>query len=175
MATPPENESDPIQLDVNNILEEVIEIETHLHSYERWRGLHGTPTGTRFADETETSWQIDSGNTVFGSWVQVLGTDDTPVDTGKTYFDWHRILITAVERTVTYRVQFAFGAAGDAAVAAGDYTEVCIQVGVGALDPFPVTVQGLRHVAGTEAWARCRCNANTGTMDFMVGIHEYDS
>ncbi len=93
----PDNPGDPIQYDTNLLITnmaamqvnvdtieaEVIEVEKHLHSPERWLGLNGAPTATVFADANETSYQIDSGNTVFGSWVQILGTDDTPVVAGK--------------------------------------------------------------------------------------------
>lgn len=170
-----ENLNDPIQVDVNSIYDEVVEIETHFHSYERWRGAIAVPTATRFADETETAFQVDSGNTVFGSWVQILGTDDTPIGSGKTYFDFHLVLIVDNEQATTYRLQFAFGADGDTAVAAGDYTEVLIKFAVGTTQPTPVQVQGERHAAGTEVWARCRCASNTGTLDFLIGMHEYDS
>ncbi len=164
----PENLHDPIQVDVNDI-------HTVLHSHERWLGAHGSPTGTRFADETETPFQIDSGNTVFGSWVQVLGTDDTPVDADKTSYLWDLILVTDLEQTTTYRIQFAFGADADVALAAGQYTEVVIGKGPGTVDPFPFDFHNDKHTAGTEAWARCRCASNTGTVDFMIGLHEYDS
>ena len=156
----PDNPGDPIQYDVNNIYDEVVEIDTHLHSPERWLGAKAVPTATVFAEANETSYQIDSGNTVFGAWLQILGTDDTPVIADKAYFDFHRVLITDVEETTTYRIQFAHGADADVAVAAGDYTEVIIKFGVGQVKPTPFDVQNERLAAGEEVRAVALAVAN---------------
>ncbi len=171
----PENPGDPIQFDVNDIQVDVNVIHETMHSHERWLGAHGSPTATRFADVTETAFQIDSGNTVFGVWVQVLGTDDTPLDSGKGSYQWDQILITDLEQTTTYRIQIAFGPDADAALTAGHYTEMLVRKGPGLVEPFPVDFHNDIHDAGEEAWARCRCASNTGTVDFMIGLHEYDS
>ena len=149
------------------------EIEVHNHGYERWLGAKAVPTATSFADETETAFQIDSGNTVFGDWVQILGSDDTPIDAGKTYYDLHRLLITAAERTTPYRVQIGFGESGAAALSAGTYIVFMFAKNTGVPQPSPVVIQGDRQAAGTLCWARCRTNADTGTLNFTVGLHEY--
>lgn len=164
-----------VDANVDTILAEVLEIEVHMHSPERWLGQHPSPTSTVFAEANETAYQIDSGNTVFGAWLQILGTDDTPVIAGKAFFDFHRILITDHQETTMYRIQIAYGADADVAFAAENYTEIVVKFSVGQVKPAPFVVQDVRCPSGTEIWARCRCASNTGTLDFMIGLHEYDS
>ena len=107
----------------NSLAYRVHEIERHLHSYERWMELAGTPAAeTHRADAAGTGagvFQIDAGNDALGSWLQILGSSDTPVIGGTAYYDMHRILITATERNAIYVVQIAFGATGNGAVTAG--------------------------------------------------------
>lgn len=143
----------------------VAEIERHIHSYERWFGSGG---------QTLTPFTIDSGNNTWGAWVQILTAANTPVTVGNAYYDLHRLLVTTAERNTPYRVQLGFGASGAAALTAGEYTEVMYAPNVGLIDAAPVEVQGRRHAAGTPAWARCWNAADTGTLTFYVGLHEYE-
>jgi hypothetical protein len=143
----------------------VAEIETHLHSYERWLGLGG---------ETLTPFQIDSGNNDWGAWVEVLAVGDTPVQTGKTYYDLHRLMVVDAEQTTIYRIQLAFGGDGDSAVAVGNYTELMYIAFTAAADSGPIEVNTRRQIAGTRCWARCWNASNTGTLDFYIGLHEYE-
>jgi hypothetical protein len=156
------------------------EIERHLHSYERWLGAAAAPVGeTHVADAigtTTTAFQVDAGNDTWGSWLQVLGSEDTPVLSGMSNYDLHRLAVVAVENAnTTHLIQFAFGASGAAALAAGAYTELVFR---------PQTVQGaeeilfmqMRRIAvGTKAWARIwAIGQNTSTLDFFCGAHEYE-
>lgn len=157
----------------------ITELERHIHSYERWFELAGTPAAeTHRADAAGTGagiFQIDAGNDAYGAWLQVLGSSDTPVAAGSAYFDVHRILVTATERSAIYVMQLAFGATGDGAVTAGTYVEIPFAPASNLVDAGPVEVNCRRLAAGTKAWARCICpGQDTATLNFMIGLHEYE-
>jgi len=158
----------------NSLAYRVGEIERHLHSHERWYGVAGTPSATHKADQVAkdiASFQIDAGNDAYGAWVQLLGSADTAYK-----YDLYEISVTAVERASTVHfVQIAFGATGDAAVTAGDYTEFIYRSGAAITREAPVTFQTRRHAAGTLAWARCLAyDSDTGTLNFYFGMHYYE-
>lgn len=161
----------------DTILEEVVETEKHLHNVERWAAVAASPSGeTNVADfDTMTAFQMDAGNDTWGSWLQVLGSADTPVTTGMTKFDPHRMMILDVERDVTAtRIQIAWGATGAAGLAAGDYTEILIApLKSGRHAPFDIMCK--RIAVTTKVWCRCWVSGqNTGTVDFYLGLHEYE-
>lgn len=167
--------------EIDNILEEVIEIETHLHSNERWLEKAATPSGeTHVADRIGTvggngAFVIDAGNDTWGSWVLILGSEDTPVDTGKTKFDAQRIEVSAAERNAVYYIQMAAGSSGAAALALGNVTEFVVKPLSNQIDSGPIRLQSKRADSGTKIWARCMCpGQDTGTLSFFPGVHEYD-
>jgi hypothetical protein len=73
------------------IYEETVEIEKHLHTNERWFGIAVTLSlPTHVADNILTAvspFQIDAGNDTWGTWVQILGSNDTPMQSGITKWD----------------------------------------------------------------------------------------
>jgi hypothetical protein len=162
----------------NSLAYRVAEIERHFHSAGRWFGKATTASGEdHVADRIGSNngaFQIDAGDNAWGAWVQILGATDTPADTGKVYFDPHEIVITAAERTALYYIQIGRGASGAAALTAGTYTELALDLtdrGGGAI----VDVQTGRAPAGSKLWARCMCpGQNTATLDFVMGLHEYE-
>lgn len=164
---------------IDDIAEEVVEVEVHLHSYERWFETAASANGEiHVADRIGSgsgAFRVDADNDDWGGWVQILGSSDTPADTGKVKYDLHRLLIGATERNATYFLQIAYGSSGAAALAAGTYTEAVFVPASNLVDSGPVILQTERITAGTKAWARCMCpGQNTATMDFYIGLHEYD-
>lgn len=162
----------------NSLAYRVHEIEKHLHNWESWFGLAASPTADHKADRvgsaTDEPFQIDAGNDAWGSWVQLLGADDTPARTAMAYYDVHRIQFIAAERDETYFLQLGVGATGAAALSAGTYTEVVFKPASNLIDAGPVYVLMSRAAAGSLLWARCFCrDQNTATLDFYIGIHEY--
>ena len=156
------------------------EVERHLHSYERWFGAAGVPVGeTHVADRigtTVTAFQADAGNLTWGNWLQVLGSEDTPADVGMATFDPHRIMVTALENAnAIHLVQIAFGTSGVAALAAGTYSEFVFKpLSVQGQETI-LTIQTRNIVVGIKAWIRVWVvGQNTSTMDFFIGIHEYE-
>jgi len=157
---------------------ELAEVEYHFHHYSRWFELASVPAAeTHRADAAGLgggSFQIDAGNNTWGSWVQILGSSDTPIATDGVYYDLHEILVTATEKNFLYVVQIGFGASGAAALTAGDYMEEVFIPAAAFVDSGPVGVHSIRIAAGTKAWARCLCDGqDTGTFNFIFGLHEY--
>lgn len=155
----------------NSLGYRIAEIERHLHSFERWFGSDGATGGSL---NSLTPFVLDSANNNWGAWVPVLDANDTPVLAGSIYFDPHRIMVSATERTTPYRVQFAFGANAAAALAAGTYTSFMYVSGSNLVDSGPMDVHSRRLAVGTPIWARCWTTTDTGTFDFFLGIHEYE-
>lgn len=156
------------------------ELRHHFHGRERWLGAAVSPSGeTHVADRigtTTTAFQADGGNNTWGAWLQVLGSDDTPADVGEAMYDFHRIQIVAAERpNSTHFVQIALAASGAAGLSSGDYTELVFHPQNNQAQEVPVTLITERKAAGTKAWLRCWIiGQNTGTMDFFIGLHEYE-
>ena len=158
----------------------VHEIERHLHSYERWVQLAGTPSGTNHrAVSLEDAdgagpFIIDAGNDDWGTWVQLLGSDDTPVVAGSVKMDAHLLLVSAAERNETYFLQVGFGVSGAAVLASGTYSESIFQPSSNQVDNGPVQIQTRRVDSGSLMWARCMCpGQDTATLNFYAGGHEY--
>lgn len=159
---------------------EVEEIERHHHNYERWMAEAAVRiAGTHEADsisDSQASFQADGGNNAWGPWVQIFGSDDTPVRTAQLKFDLHRLLIVDHEHnTNCYLIQIGFGASGAAALSAETYTEITIVTGGGNTEVGPIDMLSRRQDSGTKVWARVwAVGQNTGTLNFFVGIHEYE-
>jgi hypothetical protein len=164
------------------IFKEVVETEKHLHNNEKWFGLAGTPAAeTHRADRITLlpdPFQVDAGNDTWGSWLQILGSSDTPVATGKTKFDLHRILVVAHEtNNQDYFLQLVSGeSAGIAAkLTAEDFTEMGLTTGGGISQVGPLDLLDVRVTAGQKVWVRIWADGqNTSTLSFYFGLHEYD-
>ena len=160
------------------ILAQTVIIERHLHYYARWFGVAVTPNlEIHVADragDAVSAFQIDAGNNDWGSWVQILGSSDTPVVLAMPFFDLHKLQFPTVERDETYIMQIAFGATGADGLSAGDFTEEVYTPGGNKVRADNVLISCERIAAGTKAWARCKCpGQDTATMDFYIGLHEY--
>lgn len=156
----------------------VHEIERHLHSGGRWFETASVPNPTvHVADRIGSgagAFQIDAGNLTWGTWLQILGSSDTPVSAGRVYFDPHQFIVEDTERASTYFIQIGRGVSGAAALAAGTYTEFVYAASV-QKEAGIIMVQSGRAPTGSLLWARCMCpGQNTGWLDFYYGIHEYE-
>jgi len=165
---------------VNSLSYRVHEIERHLHSRERWFGAAAVPNAEiHVADNILTSpapFVADAGNNTWGTWLQVLGSSDTPSIAGSTHFDPHRFMVTAAEHdNTTYLVQIASGTSGDVGLAAGTYTETVFHTTGNKVGAVPAFIQTVRIAAGTKAWVRLWARTkDTGTLTFYFGLHEYE-
>ena len=163
----------------NSLAYRVHEIERHLHSHETWfetaaiqdPGLH---EADRLGDGGG-AFQVTSGNTVWGEWLQILGTTDTPHLGSSPKFDFNTFFIEDVQKAGTFFIQFGFGATGAAALEAGNITETAYVGTIGAGNPLPIHIQSRRITAGTKAWVRIKTPlVNVSTMDIYFGLHEYE-
>lgn len=163
---------------MNSLSYRIAEIERHLHSGGRWYGAAAVPNAELHAadriSENPSPFSIDAGNDTWGSWTLILGSEDTPADTGKAYFDPHELIVKDTERASVYFVQFARGDTGAAGYAAGNYMEFVFNATV-QKETGIIRLQTGRAPAGSKIWARCLSKGDdTGTFDFYLGIHEYE-
>jgi len=166
----------------SKIEQESYEIENHHHNYEKWFGLAGTPDGeTHRADRITLKpepFQVDAGNDDFGSWLQIIGSSDTPVISTNTFFDFRELLIISHERNSTpYVLQFACGESSELAgqLTAETFTEEAMVTGAGNSETGPIIFLNRRVASGSKIWVRIWSKGqNTGTLDFYIGIHEYE-
>ena len=162
------------------ILAETVEIERHLHNYERWFGISGNQSGDNWGDEDgQTPFVASSAAGDFGTAIKLLGPDDTPVQSGMTLHDVHRILVTDMSSNVVYTIHLIqdMDNDNDADVAEGKgyYTTIYVIPGdtnTNRAGGFPVTVIDKRMLSGLRTWAKVKA-AGTVDIDFFLGIHEY--
>ena len=158
--------------------QEAYETEHHLHNRERWFGKLGAQTATDWGDEASlTPYRAISGNGVFGADANdealVLGTDDTPAIAGMVSYDAHRLMISAASTATDWilRIIYGTGTMADAETA-GEYTDVMLTE---AKKGVPVDVMMPRTTcASCKVWVRAKNATNDATIDFFIGIHEYE-
>jgi hypothetical protein len=153
---------------------EVAETEHHLHNRERWFGLAGTPSATHGGDEaTLLPYQATSGNADFGTEILLLGIDDTPAISGMTRFDAHRLMVEAASNANPFIIRLITGSdTVGAAEAAGDYTDFMI---TDARKGSPVDIIDTRGYCNVDkVWLKVMNATNGATIDFFIGIHEYE-
>ena len=146
-------------------------LDEHFHTVSRWRGAKAGADETNAMDDVLTAFQIDSGNTTWGTALCIVGSDDTPIDIGMTVYHCNKIQISDRERrTLPYKLKFAWGDSYAAGVSAGNFTEQMVFPS----DESPVIVIDIpRHAAGTKLFVSCDVDATTVKVDFFTGIHEY--
>ena len=113
----------------------------------------------------------------FGQWVQILGSSDTPIEAGKTFFDAHRYMVVETDSTNQYIIQIIAGESADFAtkLAAEEFTEVMFISQSNLNDSGIEEIMSIRVPIGQKIWARCACIGSNGSiLDFYYGIHEYD-
>ncbi len=157
----------------NSLAYLVNKIERHLHSRERWLGLAG-------ASEGFAPYALPVGDAgTFGAWTEILDAADTPIIAGSLYYDPHRILLTDVPKTKALLfMQFAWGPVAATAYSNEDYSEfytVPEKPADGKASPIIMQLEGLP--VDTLLWARAKqegADEIDGTVDFFIGIHEYE-
>jgi len=163
---------------MNNLQDRAVvaaeEVERHLHNNEIWFGDAASPNaGVHEADrESLVSFQVDAGNNDWGTAICVLGTSDTPVVAGMTKFDLHKVLVTTTERTVLTYLRFTYGDSEAAGITAGTSTVVALLV-TASLRNSAVPFTAKRANAGSKVWVNAKVVGDTGTVDFVFGLHEY--
>jgi hypothetical protein len=157
------------------------ELERHFHNNEKWFGKLAVPNGEinvaeRVGGDT-APFVLTSGNSDFGAWVQILGSGDTPVASGKAKFDLHRYLVTETNDINPYIIQFASGESSGLAakIAAEDFTESMYIAATNNNDSGIEELLDRRADAGEKIWARAACVGQNGkTIALYHAIHEYE-
>ena len=166
----------------HEILKEAKEIEHHFHSNARWLGISGDQSGDDWAIDDINSYQAISGDDAYGAdaddEAKVLGTDDTPIQSGMTKYDFHELLIEDVSVNTVYKLRIVYGTGTMAdAITAGQYSQVMVlsdptnpQLAAG----IPVEVNMPRLNSGIDkVWVQAWNATNNATVNFFVGVHEY--
>jgi hypothetical protein len=166
----------------NSLAYRVHEIERHFHGRERWRGKKAVQTATDWADDTLAPFRAISGNNTYGAdandEAQVLGTEDTPIIAGMVRYDLHRIMMVGASSQTVYKLRVVYGTGTMAdAITAGQFSEICIMSDPSAAqvphDVFEVIMP--RGTCGsTKVWVQAWNATDNATIDFLVGLHEYE-
>ena len=166
---------------IKNIEQEIYEVEKHLHNYEKWFGQASVPSGElHVADRMAggiSAFQLIAGNDDFGSWVQVLGSSDTPVQSGKVKFDLHRLLVISTNSTRPFTIQIITGESSGIAgkLLSEDFDELPYISASNNNDSGISEIIDKRINVGTKVWMRvCDIGGNGTNINFYIGIHEYD-
>lgn len=164
--------------DLDDALAEIIEVEKHLHNRERWFGKLGSQTATDWGDPASlTPYRAISGNSDFGDDANdealVIGIDDSPAISGMTRFDAHRLMIAAASHSNDWVLRIIYGTGTMAAAeSANQYSDVMLTE---AKKGIPVELIMPRGTCGsTKIWLRAKSATNNATIDFFLGIHEYE-
>ena len=151
-------------------LEEVKEIERHLHNSEIW-------FGDGAVEDSLTPYTLVSGDGVFGAAVELLAPGDTPFVAGNTRFDPHRVLPELIDTGTLYLIRLIWDEVSAAAgEAARQYTTFPVfPTGIGSnIDGSITEVISKRLYSGTDyLWAKCKNATNLAEVDILIGIHEY--
>ena len=165
----------------DRLLREIREVEHHLHNYERWFGAAAVSNlEVHVADRMGpaiTPFTVIAGNLIWGNWLQVLGSGDTPVDVGKTKFDFHRVIVVGTSSTDPFIIQMITGESADfaAKLLSGDFNEIPYISGSNNNDSGISDIIDKRFDAGTKVWLRCcGIGGNAPTISLYLGVHEYD-
>ena len=164
---------------IEHIVED--EIDHHFHNRERWRGQRIGQTAVSWAADSLTPFRAISGNNAYGAdpgdEAFVLGSADTPIISGMTLFDFHRLLIITQSVITVYKLRVIWGTGTMAvAIAAGQFTESMVisnsALGIVA-GGSPSEIMMPRVACGTQVWIQAWNATNNATIDFLIGLHEY--
>jgi hypothetical protein len=150
---------------------EVHNLEQHFHTREIW-------FGNGVVENSLTPYTATSGNGDFDGETLLIDSTDTPVITGNNYFDFHRLLITATSEDTPFYIMLAWGYTGTVVNAISQNRTTVIPIISLAASPFsngaPFEVKMPKLRSGTKVWALCKNVTNLATVNFFIGLHEYE-
>lgn len=159
---------------------------SQIGAYTNQGSATGTVTGADIDDENHVADRMDgviaaftltSGNNDFGSWLQVLGSDDTPITAGSANFDLHRIIVTDTTSTDVFIIQIVTGESAGIAtkLITEDFNEFPYIAATNNNDSGISEIIDKRSDVGEKVWMRCaNVGGNATTLEFYLGIHEYE-
>lgn len=150
----------------------IAEIERHLHHSEQW---YGKDAGDAFLNRNSlTAWQITAGTSeAYGTEVQLSNGDEVESGSTTKKYDLHEIQIVDVSNAnALYKIEFWYGTgAFGAATLLTEMTWIADNVNFSS---GPIAFGSRRIACNNKLWARCKCQTNSATIDFLVGLHVYD-
>jgi len=165
--------------DIAEILEEVEEIDQHVHNVERWWGAVAAPDETNAIEaNVARPFAATSGNNTWGVAIPIKGTADNPVLSGMTEFDAHRLFITSLDdETDPWRIRIIWGTgtSGDA-ITAEQWTETMIEsnaVPGNRAGGVPIEIRMPPLPIAYKLWAQVWNDTNGEVMSFFWGAHGY--
>lgn len=154
----------------------VDEIETHIHSRERWWGATGAPDETNAIDaNVDTPFVAVSGNDDWGTAIPICGSSDNPGISGDVYFDAHTLLVTDTDHATPYRIRLIYGTGTSAAaISAGQWSEGMFITSTGPFSTgLPAEGRMPRVAVGSKIWVQVWNATNGSNVDFFWGCHSY--
>ncbi len=169
-----------IQDTLSKALAEALEVERHFHAHERLIAKHQAPTGTVKADTSATAfytWDFTAaGDSTFGTALQILGSDDTPIIAGMTKYDFGKVMITVVNSNTLYKMRIYCGATVGVAEATGEITDIWFRgddTNPQQAHPVEIELKMKRHDAGSLIWVAIANATGAQTASAVFAIHEY--
>ncbi len=154
---------------------EAWETEHHFHNVERWFGDGGTASKTPFG--------IGCADDDWGAWTTILSPSDTPVITGSTHFDAHRIFYADVDAQVDlkptrYQIAWSTSPTGQAAaITANAYTEwIASPQNNARAEPTGIIMKRITtgtHYLFMRQWILGIDASGEDDTHIYFGIHEY--
>ncbi len=176
-----------IQSRVEDTYDNTVTTNTHHHSRECWLGKRATQVGVSAWGTLDSlsDFAVISGDDDYGTDTNdealVIGTTDTPIASGKTKFDLHRIYLDDLSADTDYKFRIYFVGAGTSdvlsdAIGDSDFTEfIAGNIVTGSkAGGGPIQIQMPLLDVGSKVYVRCWCATDNATAKFLVGIHEYD-
>ncbi len=167
---------------LQSVIEPLIHtVEDHLHHYSRPMGMAAAPTSDplpdHFADfEGGLLFEATSCNNDWGTAIQILGADDTPIAPGMIKYDPGIIFISEANAiNQIYLIRMISGESAAAGVEAFNYGTVEIVTSTGRFSGLPLDIGFKQMPSGTKLWAQIKTpDANAKTLSFSFELHEYD-
>ena len=149
----------------NSLAYRVEEIEKHFHNREYWYGRD--PGDTFLKENGMVPWQVLAGAAdAFGDWLQLSNGDE--IVAGPMY-DPHKILVvTTSVASKIYYLQLGTGAGGAQTV-----LTTLAMYPAASLRQSAIEIRCPRVSKLAKLWARCACDTDAGTLDFVLGLHVY--
>lgn len=169
---------------ISDLEEEVEVIEDHFHNTEKWFGIHPSPTTTVWGSVNSLApYTVTSGNNAYGTGAtdaaQVIGSADTPVDTGNRYYDLHRLFVASSSVSTVWKLRIIYGTGTmAAALSAGKFSTAIVRIdstNPAQSDGSPFDIVMPRVAVGTQVWIQGWNATDDATITLYAGVHEYDS
>lgn len=162
---------------LDETLEEVTEIDDHIHNDELWWGATAAPNQDNAIDaNVNRPYVLVSGNNAWGAAVSIVGRLDNPVKPWQTSYDLHRIIVADVDNATMWRIRFLYGNESFLeALNAERWTETMyIATGVGVNRVASPADLRMRPIpVGWKVWAQCWNATDIAEIDIFVGAHGY--